>query len=107
VLDICGPLVEDGGPQRLKERVTSLVRLNQTRLVLNMGQVTRIDSAGLGQLVSCLPTTTQAGGNLKLANLTRRGQKLLSITRLVTVFDTFESEAAAVQSFLSGYTHEH
>ncbi len=99
VLDLDGPLVGGGGTQLLKDKVNSLMLQGRARLVINLGGVAQIDSSGLGELCTCLTTVSRAGGALKLFNLTKRNQELLSITRLVTVFDTFDSEAAAVGSF--------
>ncbi len=83
----------------LKDKVNSLALQGRTRVVINLGAVAQIDSSGLGEICSCLTTVSKAGGALKLFNLTKRNKELLSITRLVTVFDTFDSEAEAVGSF--------
>jgi anti-sigma B factor antagonist len=99
ILDLSGPLTGGGGTERLKDKVNSLVLQKRVQLVVNLGGVAQIDSAGLGEIVTCLTTVSKAGGKLKLLNLTKRNQDLLSITRLVTVFDTFDSEADAVRSF--------
>lgn len=99
VLDLDGPLVGGPGTDGLKDKMNSLVVQKLTRIVVNLGGVAQIDSSGLGELVTCLTTVRKAGGTLKLLNLTKRNHELLSITRLVTVFETFDSEAAAVSSF--------
>jgi anti-sigma B factor antagonist len=99
VLDLDGKLVSGGDLQRLKDKVNSLVFQNRKQLIFDLGKVAQIDSSGLGELVTCLTTATRAGGNIKLLNVTKRNQDLLSITRLATVFDTFDSEAEAVRSF--------
>jgi len=99
ILDLSGPLTGSGGTERLRDKVNSLVLQKSTRLVVNLGGVAYIDSSGLGEMVTCLTTVTKAGGKLKLLNLTKKNQDLLSITRLATVFDTFDSEAEAVGSF--------
>jgi len=98
VLDLSGKLVWDGA-QRLKDKVNSLVFQGRTQIVLNLGEVSQIDSTGLGEIVACLTTVTRRGGNIKLSSVAKRNQDLLSITRLATVFDTFDSEAEAVRSF--------
>ena len=98
VIDLKGKLVANGA-QRLKDKVNSLVFQGRTQIVLNLGEVSQIDSTGLGEIVACLTTATRAGGNIKLANVAKRNQDLLSITRLATVFETFDSEAEAVRSF--------
>ena len=99
VLDLTGPLVGGPGTQLLKDKVNSLVVQDRRRIVVNLAGVAQIDSSGLGEICTCLTTVSRAGGGLKLLNLTRRNQDLLAITRLVTVFETFDSEADAVASF--------
>jgi anti-sigma B factor antagonist len=98
VIDLKGRLVAEGA-QRLKDKVNSLVFQGRTWIVLNLGDMSHIDSTGLGEIVACLTTVTRAGGNIKLSNVAKRNQDLLSITRLATVFETFDSEAEAVRSF--------
>ena len=99
VLDLSGRLTIDDGAQRLKDKINSLIMQERTQVVLNLGEVLYIDSGGLGQLVACLGSIAKATGALKLLNVSKRNHDLLSITRLVTLFDTFESEAEAVKSF--------
>ena len=99
VLDLAGKLTIDQGAQRLKDKINSLIVQKRTAIVLNLGDVSYIDSGGLGQLVSCYSTLTKATGRLKLLHVSKRNHDLLSITRLVTVFDTFDSEDEAVKSF--------
>ncbi len=99
VLDLDGLLVGGDGTQLLKDKINSLVVQGRTRVVINLGAVSQIDSSGLGELCTCLTTISRAGGALKLINLGTRSKELLAITRLVTVFDTFDSEAAALGSF--------
>jgi len=99
VLDLSGRLTIDDGAQRLKDKINSLIMQQRTQVVLNLGEVSYIDSGGLGQLVACLGSIAKATGALKLLNVSKRNHDLLSITRLVTLFDTFESEDEAVKSF--------
>jgi anti-sigma B factor antagonist len=99
VLDIAGRLTMDHGLERLKDKVNSLISQQRTHVVLNLGNVPYIDSGGLGQLVASYGSVMKAGGALKLLNISSRNHDLLSITRLVTVFESFDSEAEAVQSF--------
>jgi anti-sigma B factor antagonist len=99
VLDIVGKLTIDQGAERLKDKINSLISQKQTQVVLNLGNVPYIDSGGLGQMVASYGSMTKAGGALKLVNVNSRNHDLLSITRLVTVFETFTSEAEAVASF--------
>ena len=99
VLDIVGKLTIDHGAEHLKDRINSLIAQKRTQIVLNLKDVPYIDGVGLGQLVAALRSVMRAKGALKLMNTSSRNHDLLSITRLVTVFESFESEAEAVQSF--------
>ena len=99
VLDIIGKLSTDQGPQHLKDKINSLISQQRTHILLNLKNVPYIDSGGLGQLVACFGSVMKKGGALKLLNVSARNHDLLSITRLVTLFESFDSEAEAVQSF--------
>ena len=99
VLDIVGRLTMSQPAQRLKDKINSLISQKRTQIVLNLADVPYIDSSGLGQLVACYGSVLKAGGALKLLNVGARNQELLSITRLLTLFESFDSEAEAVQSF--------
>ena len=99
VLDLVGKLTIDHGAERIKDKVNSLVAQGRTQIVVNLKDVPYIDSAGLGQLVASYGSVKKAAGSLKLLNVNSRNHDLLSITRLVTIFDSFDSEADAVQSF--------
>ena len=83
----------------LKDKVNSLLNQGQKKIVLNLAEVPYIDSAGLGEIVRTFTTVSRQGGSLKLLNLTKRITDLLAITKLLTVFDTYDSENEAVQSF--------
>jgi anti-sigma B factor antagonist len=99
VLDIVGRLTMSQPAQRLKDKINSLISQERTQIVLNLAGVPYIDSCGLGQLVASYGSVLKAGGALKLLNVGARSQELLSITRLLTLFESFDSEAEAVQSF--------
>ena len=99
MLDIVGRLTMSQPAQRLKDKINSLISQGRTQIVLNLAAVPYIDSAGLGQLVASYGSVLKAGGALKLLNVGARNQELLSITRLLTLFESFDSEAEAVQSF--------
>ena len=101
VLDIAGRLTIDQAAQHLKDKINSLIAQDRTLIVLNLKDVPYIDSGGLGQLVASFGSVMRAKGVLKLMNVSSRNHDLLSITRLVTVFESFDSEAEAVQSFQS------
>ena len=99
VLDLIGKLTADQAAERLKDKINSLISQQRTQIVLNLGNVPYIDSVGLGQLAASYGSVMKHGGALKLLNVNSRNHDLLSITRLVTLFETFDSEAEAVQSF--------
>ena len=99
VLDIVGRLTIGQGAERLKDKINSLIAQARTRIVLNLKDVPYIDSGGLGQLVASFGSVLRADGALKLMNVSSRNHDLLSITRLVTVFESFDSEAEALLSF--------
>ena len=99
VLDLKGRITLGEGDELLKDKVNSLLNQGQRKIVLNLADVPYIDSAGLGEIVRTYTTVSRQGGTLKLLNLTKRITDLLSITKLLTVFDTYESENDAVQSF--------
>ncbi|MGE3512833.1 MAG: STAS domain-containing protein [Vicinamibacterales bacterium] len=101
VLDLKGRVTLGEGDELLKDKVNSLINQGRRKLVLNLAEVPYIDSAGLGEIVRTYTTVSRQGGNLKLLNLTKRIADLLSITKLLTVFETFESEDDAVKSFSS------
>ena len=102
VLDLKGRMTMGEGDELLKDKVNSLILQGRKKLVLNLADVPYVDSAGLGEIVRTYTTVTKQGGSLKLANLTTRITDLLSITKLLTVFDTSDSEADAVRSFSAG-----
>ena len=99
VLDLKGKITLGEGDELLKDKVNSLVNQGHKKIVLNLADVPYIDSAGLGEIVRTYTTVSRQGGSLKLLNLTKRITDLLSITKLLTVFETFDSENEAVQSF--------
>jgi len=99
VLDIAGRLTIDQAAQHLKDKINSLISQTRTNIVLNLENVPYIDSGSLGQLVASYGSVMRGGGVLKLMKVGSRNHDLLSITRLVTVFESFDSEAEAVQSF--------
>src|SRR6187549_2916446 len=99
VLDLKGQLTTDQGAQRLKDKINSLVQQGRTAIVLNLAEISYIDSGGLGQLVASYSSVNKVAGALRLLHVNKRNHDLLSITRLVTLFDTFDSEDEAVKSF--------
>lgn len=99
ILDIKGKMTLGEGDELLKDKINSLVSQGHKKLVLNLEGVPYIDSAGLGEIVRTYTTVSRQGGKLKLLNLTKRIEDLLSITKLLTVFEVFDSEDEAVNSF--------
>jgi anti-sigma B factor antagonist len=99
ILDLKGKMTLGEGDELLKEKINSLLAAGKKRLLLNLEGVPYIDSAGLGEVVRTYTTVSRQGGTLKLLNLTKRIEDLLSITKLLTVFETFDTEAEAINSF--------
>ena len=99
ILDVVGRLVIDAPAQHLKDKINSLIAQQRTQIVVNLEHVPYIDSGGLGQLVASYGSIVKSGGALKLLCVNSRNHDLLSITRLVTLFESFDSETEAVQSF--------
>ena len=97
-LDLTGKMTLGEGDELLKDKINSLIHQGQKKLLLNLEGVPYIDSAGLGEIVRTYTTVSRQGGNLKLVNLTKRITDLLSITKLLTVFETFEAEPEALKS---------
>ncbi|MBZ5553129.1 MAG: STAS domain-containing protein [Acidobacteriia bacterium] len=99
VVDINGKITLGEGNVILRDTIRNLLARGEKKILLNLGDVTYIDSSGIGELVSSFTTTTNQGGQLKLLNLTKKVQDLLQITKLLTVFEVFTNEAEALQSF--------
>ena len=99
VLDVVGKLTVDEAARHLKDKINSLISQQRTHIVVNLKNVPYVDSGGLGELVASYGSVMKTGGALKLLNVNSRNHDLLSITRLVTLFESFDSEAEAVQSF--------
>ena len=99
VVDLSGRITLGEGSVLLRDMVRDLVTKGQRKILLNLGDVTYIDSSGIGELVSAFTTVRNQGGELKLLNLTKKVHDLLQITKLYTVFDVKDDEAAAVAAF--------
>jgi anti-sigma B factor antagonist len=99
VLDLKGKITLGQGDELLKDKVNSLVNQGHRKIVLNLADVPYVDSAGLGEIVRTYTTVSRQGGSMKLLNLTKRITDLLAITKLLTVFETFDVESDAVRSF--------
>lgn len=99
VIDVVGRITLGEGATALRETIRGLVTKGNKKMVLNLGEVSYIDSSGIGELVSGFTSATNQGGVLKLLGLTKRVKDLLQITKLYTVFEVFDSETSAVRSF--------
>jgi anti-sigma B factor antagonist len=99
ILDLSGKITIGEGSVQLREKVRQLLSDGKKKILLNLGDVSYVDSSGIGELVSSYTTTRNQGGQLKLLNLTKKIQDLLSITKLLTVFETFDNERAALDSY--------
>ena len=99
ILDLKGKMTLGEGDELLKDKINSLLAAGRKKLLLNLEGVPYIDSAGLGEVVRTYTTVSRQGGSLKLLNLTKRIEDLLSITKLLTVFETYDTESEAVQSY--------
>jgi len=99
VLDIEGRIVLGDESNSFREKVKGLLAAGKKKIILNLAQVTYIDSAGLGTLVSTFHSAKSQGATLKLVNLGSKFKEVLQVTKLMTVFDTYDNEAAAIASF--------
>ena len=99
IVDCSGRITLGEGSVILRDTVRELLSKGQKKLLLNLGEVTYIDSSGIGELVSAFTTVRNQGGELKLLNLTKKVHDLLQITKLYTVFDVRDDEASAVKAF--------
>lgn len=99
ILDMSGSVRMGEGSIALRNAIRSLVEQGKKKILLNLGGVKNVDSSGIGELIANFTTVRREGGQLKLLNLTEKIQNLLVITKLLTVFDTYDSEADALNSF--------
>jgi anti-sigma B factor antagonist len=99
VLDLGGRLTSDEGSMRLKDKINSLLHQGSHNILINLGDVTYIDSTGLGEIVSSFTSVKRHEGRLKLFNLGKRSKDLLVLTKLIMVFETFDTEEQALASF--------
>ncbi len=99
VMDAAGRITLGEGASMFRDAIRELVAKGNKKVLLNLGEVSYIDSSGIGELVSGFTTVTNSGGQLKLVGLSKRVKDLLQITKLYTVFEVFDDETAAVRSF--------
>ena len=99
ILDVHGKITIGEGSIEIRNKVRDLLQSGKKTILLNLGDVSYVDSSGIGELVSCFTTVTNQGGQLKLLNLTKKLKELLAITKLLTVFDSYNDEGRALASF--------
>ncbi len=99
ILDCSGKITLGEGTMAIRNTVREVLKNGGKKIVLNLADVNYIDSSGIGELVSTYTTVTNQGGQLKLLNLTKKIHELLAITKLLTVFQVFDNEKAALSSF--------
>jgi anti-sigma B factor antagonist len=99
ILDLAGKLTVNDDLGQLKEKVASLLLKGRKSIIFDLGELTYVDSSGLGELVACHATAWRGGATVKLASAGRRLQDLLVLTKLLTIFDSYDSEAEALESF--------
>jgi len=99
ILDLSGRITLGEGSVTLRDAVHDVLAKGQKKILLNLGEINYIDSSGIGELVSGFTSVRNAGGELKLLNLTKKVHDLLQITKLYTVFDIWDSEASAISAF--------
>ena len=99
VLDCSGKITLGEGTMAIRNTVREVIKAGGKKIVLNLADVNYIDSSGTGELVSSFTTVTNQGGQLKLLNLTKKIHELLAITKLLTVFQTYDNEQTAIGSF--------
>jgi anti-sigma B factor antagonist len=99
ILDCSGKITLGEGTMTVRNAVRDILKENGKKIILNLADVNYIDSSGIGELVSTYTTVTNNGGQFKLLSLTKKIHELLQITKLLTVFQVFENEQAALASF--------
>ena len=99
IVDVSGQIKLGEGSSILRDTVKDLLAKGQKKILVNLGEITYIDSSGIGELVAAFTSTRNQGGELKLLHLTRKMHDLLQITKLYTVFDVKDDEAAAIKAF--------
>ena len=99
VLDCSGKITLGEGTMAIRNTVREVIKAGGKKIVLNLADVNYLDSSGIGELVSSFTTVTNQGGQLKLLNLTKKIHELLAITKLLTVFQTYDNEQTAIGSF--------
>ena len=99
VVDVNGRITLGDGARLMRDKIAELLKAGKSQILLNLGEVSYIDSSGIGELVAAFTSVTNRGGQLKLLSLTKNVEGLLQITKLYTVFEVFDSEVTAIRSF--------
>ena len=99
IVDLSGRITLGEGSVVLRDTVKDITSKGEKKILLNLGDVTYIDSSGIGELVSAFTSVRNVGGELKLLNLTKKVHDLLQITKLYTVFDIQDDESSAIKAF--------
>ncbi len=99
ILDLEGKITIGSGDVELRKQVEDAIGAGHLNVLLNLGGVTHIDSSGIGEMVGCFTTVARKGGKMKLLHLTQKIHDILQVTQLITVFDVFDDEAEAMESF--------
>ncbi len=99
ILTLTGQMLLDDGDLAFRKRIHELIERGRTKVVLEMGGVTYIDSAGIGMVAGKLKTLRESGGDMKLLHLTTKGQRVFGMAKLLLMFETFDDEEKAVKSF--------
>ena len=99
ILNLSGNIILGDGSEALRKEIRCLLAEGKKKILLNLENVHFLDSSGIGELISAYTTVRREGGELKLLNLTRRIEHLMTITKLLTVFDVYEDESEALGSF--------
>ena len=99
IIELKGKITIGSGDIQLRDTITKLLEGGKSNILVNMKEVTAIDSSGIGELVGCYTTVTNKGGKLRLLHLPPKIQDVLTVTQLITVFDVYENETEAVASF--------
>jgi anti-sigma B factor antagonist len=99
VLDLEGKITIGSGDVELRQHIEDAIAAGHPNILLNLKGITHIDSSGIGEMVGCFTTVARKGGRMKLLNLTPKINDILQVTQLITVFDIFDAEQAALDSF--------
>ena len=99
ILDCSGKITLGEGTMAVRNKVRDILQSDGRKIILNLGDVSYIDSSGIGELVSTYTTVTSKGGQLKILNLNKKIKELLTITKLLTVFQVFDDEQSSIESF--------